>query len=276
MVQSEPTKSKLTLCASYAAVPLLVAVVSSLHPVRLQAAEDGPPAHETALAAAIDSQVYVELKSGREYTRATLLLLKRDPKTKQVISLRIRESERGRLLTLNLKAVWQVALAGKPIYQAQPEEGKNGRPAKVSKAEARANRDAEARKKWLARLEARGLKPWKDLTKAEHQASLDRHKAMVEKVQTAFPGMVVYETEQFLFCSNIPPDQVIPYVAHLDAMFDMMCKMYRVRLGTPVWRGKALVMAFVERQQFQQFEVAFLKIAAPQSAYGLCHSIHIT
>jgi hypothetical protein len=76
-----------------------------------------------------------------------------------------------------------------------------------------------------------------------------------------------------MFCSNIPADQIAPYTAALDRMHDMMCDMYGIKKGTPVWKGKCLVMAFLDKSDFVSFEKAFLKNEdVPAQVYGLCHS----
>ena len=59
--------------------------------------------------------------------------------------------------------------------------------------------------------------------------------------------MKTYETKNFLFCSNMPRKQVIPYAKSLDKMHSMMCKMYGIKKDKRVWLGKALVFAFIEK-----------------------------
>jgi hypothetical protein len=94
---------------------------------------------------------------------------------------------------------------------------------------------------------------------------------MVDEVTRRLAGTALYETQHFLFVSNMPPQEVAPYVRYLDAMYDWMCELYGVPAGAPVWLGgKAPIFAFVEQQQFIQFERHYFQVPA-EGIYGLCH-----
>ncbi len=52
----------------------------------------------------------------------------------------------------------------------------------------------------------------------------------------------------FIFVSNIPAQQIAPYVASLDRMYDFMCQLYGVPRDHKVWLGgKAPIFAFFEK-----------------------------
>ena len=138
-------------------------------------------------------------------------------------------------------------------------------------AEKMAEQQAEAKKQWEALLERTGVSPWPVATEEEHNAMIDKHKAMIEKVAKTYPNMRLYETENFLFQSNIPPAQVTPYVTQLDKMHQMLMSMYRIPADTRVWLGKAYVIAFISQQQFVHFEQTFFQNVPGSSTYGLCH-----
>jgi hypothetical protein len=140
---------------------------------------------------------------------------------------------------------------------------------KKTKAQKRA---AVEREKWLARLEARGVEPWPELADDEHAAAVEELKTLVKEIQRQFPAMTLHETENFLVCTNIPPRQIGPYVASLDAMHEMLVKMFGIDPEHRVWRGKALVVAFLDKTQFARFEIRFMKHQPDPQAYGLCHS----
>ena len=71
---------------------------------------------------------------------------------------------------------------------------------------------------------------------------------MAKEVVSIFPGTELYETEHFLFVSNIPPQQVGPYIASLDRMYDWMCQLYGVPRDHKVWLGgKVPIFAFLEQ-----------------------------
>jgi hypothetical protein len=160
-----------------------------------------------------------------------------------------------------------------------------GRSLSARAAARRAERDAAQRERekkerdqWLARLEARGVEPWPENESDEtHAAALTKSREMVAEVTSLLPGMQLYETEHFLFVSNIPPQQVVPYAAYLDKMHAWMSQLYGVRAGHKVWLGgKAPIFAFLERDQFDAFEERFFPDARESlrglaNIYGLCH-----
>ncbi len=169
---------------------------------------------------------------------------------------------------------------------ADEKETRSRRPTARERAAARrAAREAaakekqqEERRKWLARLEARGVEAWPEAeSDDEHAAALAKSREMVEEVISLFPGTQLYETENFLFTSNIPPDQVAPYIVSLDRMHGYMCQLYGVERGQKVWLGgKAPIFAFLEKEQFDAFEERFFpearqSIGAVANIYGLCH-----
>jgi hypothetical protein len=124
---------------------------------------------------------------------------------------------------------------------------------------------------WLTRVEAHGVEPWPKERNADHAAALARSRAMVEQVIAVLPDTRLYETDHFLFVSNMPPEQVAPYARALDHMHGWMCELYGVPAGTRVWLGgKVPIFAFQTREQFIGFETKYFQTPGP-SIYGLCH-----
>jgi hypothetical protein len=94
---------------------------------------------------------------------------------------------------------------------------------------------------------------------------------MGSEVQALLPSVQLYETKYFLFYSNIPPAQVVPYVRYLDAMYVMMARLFGIPEDHDVWLGrKAPVFAFLTQEQFLAFERRYFK-TQPVGAYGICH-----
>jgi hypothetical protein len=132
----------------------------------------------------------------------------------------------------------------------------------------------EDRRQWLARLRANGVEPWPAESSLDHAEALARTHKMINQVLSLLPGARVYETEHFLFTSDIPAEQVKPYVTYLDKMYDWMCELYGVPAGTRVWLGgKAPIFAFQTQEQFVAFEAKFFEVPPrdSQHMYGLCH-----
>jgi hypothetical protein len=142
---------------------------------------------------------------------------------------------------------------------------------------AKAKRDEE-RAAWLAKLKARDVEPWpEDETDQQHAEALAKSRKMADEVVSLFPGTQVFETNHFLFVSNIPPQQVGPYIASLDKMYDWMCRLYGVPRDHKVWLGgKAPIFAFLAHEQFDAFEERFYPDARESlhtlaNVYGLSH-----
>lgn len=136
----------------------------------------------------------------------------------------------------------------------------------------------EERAAWLARLQERGIEAWpENETVDEHAAALVNSREMVDEVVDLFPGTQLHETEHFLFVSNIPPQQIGPYVTSLDRMYDWMCRLYGVPREHQVWLGgKAPIFAFLDKAEFDAFEDRFYPEARDvlrtmTSVYGLSH-----
>ena len=147
------------------------------------------------------------------------------------------------------------------------------RPAALKKT--RRERDREA---WLARLKEHDVEPWPaDDSETEHNEALQKSRAMADEVIALFPGSQLIETEHFLVVTNIPPDQMRPYVASLDGMYEWMAKLYGVPRNHKVWLGgKAPIFAFLEHAEFDAFEERFFPEARQSlrtlaNVYGLSH-----
>lgn len=124
------------------------------------------------------------------------------------------------------------------------------------------------------RLKPQRHRLWKEPTEAEQEAALVEHKAFIQKVQAAFPNRVfaVHETEYFLFCTDMPLQQIGPYVANLDAMYAEMCGLFGVRQQTNIWLGKCVVIAFQNKEDYAQFEATFYNVNEVGTSQGKCHS----
>jgi hypothetical protein len=144
-------------------------------------------------------------------------------------------------------------------------------------AETDERRQAE-RRKWLARLEARGVEAWPEQVSAKkHAQALAKSRQMADEVVRLFAGAQLYETEYFLFTSNMPAAQVAPYAASLDRMYRYMAQLYGVEREQKVWLGgKAPIFAFLQKEDFDAFEERFFpdarhSLGAVANIYGLCH-----
>jgi hypothetical protein len=168
---------------------------------------------------------------------------------------------------VSLKGITKIVAGRETVYEAETKGGgAAGARGRIAR-ERRAAELAESRQ----RMEARNVEPWPDLTAEEHAAAVVELEAFVDEVRQAFPQLVVSETHEFLVATDIAPREIAPYVANLDSMHDLLCDLYGIPRGEPVWQGKCLVVAFRQQADFQAFEQRFMKVAAPEGIYGLCH-----
>lgn len=140
---------------------------------------------------------------------------------------------------------------------------------------ASALQDAELlREEIEARLRGQGQRLWSKTSPEDMEKYVQEEKDFLKKVGEHFPnrGMKFYETEYFLFFTDFPPNQVAPFLANLDKMNEVLGQSFGFATGENVWRGKAVVVAFVEKIAFQEFERKFMDNPETGSAQGLCHS----
>lgn len=222
------------------------------------------------LLAAVNSPINVDLKTGQQFVRATLIRVNTDPKKTKVVSLSIQDSTSPKPKLIGFPAIRSIRIDREEVYEAPVGAAKTAIERRLQKEDAKA---AEERAQWVARAKKNKVEPWPELTQAQHDAAEAVLRKLIDEVSKSMPGMKVHETHEFLFCSNIPDEQIAPYTKALDNMHDMMCEMYGIKKGEPVWKGKCLVMAFLDKSEFLSFEKVFLKNTdTPAQVYGLCHS----
>ena len=215
-----------------------------------------------------EERLDIELRSGKSYIRCKLLRLDRAGASGPPKTLRVELEDSPKSIPVEFAAIRSLTIGREVMYQVAIDKPS----ARDAKAEREAKAAADARAQWVARAMKNGVAPWPEATNEQHNAAIKENRNQIEKVKSMFPDVAVYETAEFMFCSNIPPNQVDPYVKALDRMHDMMCNMYGIKKGTPVWLGKCLVFAFIEKSQFQQFEQTFFKLPA-EGYYGICHAL---
>jgi hypothetical protein len=223
-----------------------------------------------ALAEALEPHVgqtldLVELGTGRRFVRPQLeKVVTRGGETQ---SLRLVEEGQARPTSILLKGITRIVVGRETVHEADPKAG--GAAAKrarviLEKHEAEVAASHE-------RMRARGVAPWPALSADEHAAEVAALEAFVEQVREAFPQLVRSATHEFIVATDIPPQEIGPFVASLDAMHDFLCDLYGIPRGEAVWKGKCLVIAFRQEADFQAFEARFMKVAAPPGVHGLCH-----
>ena len=226
-------------------------------------------ARADALAAALAPHVggtldLVELGTGRRFVRPGLVGV--NEKEGAVAALRIRADGQQQVTTLPLAGIVKIVAGRETIHESEARAR--------GPSQARGKRAREVYAKQVAESEARmrdrGVEPWPELSAAEHAAAVGELGEFMARVRQAFPALQVAETHEFIVATDIPAAQMAPYTAKLDAMHDLLCDLYGIPKGEPVWQGKCLVIAFLKEDDFRAFEGRFMEVDA-KGMHGLCH-----
>jgi hypothetical protein len=268
------TKRTQSPCSRYWrwTLSLLLTTFLASHLLAAEKAEEKASASEQFDASLIENEtVTITLKSGVEYEDVEASRVTTHTKTGEPQRL-IGTLKSGTRRTFNFGAIDQVTKEGEVVFKNTKSDSTKENP--KSKKELDEEAAAKQHELWLARLQARGVKPWGDLSDEEHAEAIKIHKERYEKAAKLMPTLQMYETEHFLFCSNLHPEQVRVFVASLDRMYEWMQQTYGADPDKPVWRGKASVFAFAQKQEFVAFEKEFLDNPDTGFAQGLCHYDH--
>lgn len=207
----------------------------------------------------------IELATGKRFVRPLLQkLILREGKTQ---SLRIVEEGQARPVSVQLRSITEIVAGRETVYEA---ELKGRSSAQVRERAARERQERE-RAASTARMKEHGVEPWPELSAEEHAAEVTSLKAYVEQVRGVFPDLRLAETHEFIVASDIPPAELQPFLASLDTMHDLLCDLYGIPRGEPVWKGKCLVIAFRDLAAFKAFESRFMNTEVPDRTHGLCH-----
>jgi hypothetical protein len=221
------------------------------------------------LAAALEPHVgqtldLVELGTGKRLVRPVLEGV--TTRGDQAMSLRLQAEGEPKTMSVAVSAIAKIVAGRETIHEADAKASNTALARSRRAREADERQQAESRE----RMQAHGVEPWPPLTAEEHAAQVAELEAFVAEVRKEFPSLTVSQTHEFLVATDIPPAQMAPYTAKLDAMHDFLCDLYGIPRGEPVWKGKCLVIAFLREEDFAAFEPRFMKVET-QGAHGLCH-----
>ena len=111
---------------------------------------------------------------------------------------------------------------------------------------------------------------WPEQT-AEERAAVERElKMRVDgwNRQLRF-RLAFHETKYFLFFTDIAQTEALRWARQLDQMYARLAQLFAVENGENIWRGKAVIIAFQNRHDFENLEKQVYKIDRP--AGGRCH-----
>lgn len=124
------------------------------------------------------------------------------------------------------------------------------------------------------KLKASNEEFWEEIPEEEQLKYVNEYKEFLDKVGKHYASfnMKLYETRYFLFYTDMPANQVAPYLVQLDKMNELLGQSFGFKPGHNIWRGKAVIVAFIAKQAFLEFEQQFYNRTETGNAIGLCHS----
>ena len=221
---------------------------------------------------ATEARLDIDLKSGKSYVRCKLIQITRGKEGMPPRTLKFQDADSPKPTTVSFTAIRSITLDRQLIYEAPSSGKKVGKEAEPSSSATPRPPRREPREMGGQRPADTNVKPWPELTTAQHRAAEQATRDQIVKMQAIFPDLALYETHEFLFVSDMPRDQVIPYAVSLDQMYDMMCQMYGIKKGSSVWMGKCPIVAFLRSADFARFEMEFYNLSPGETTQGLCHS----
>lgn len=233
----------------------------------LQAQED-LDAEAPDLAGLTGKTVSVLLKNGKYLQDAEVTKAVPGSEPNSLKSLSVRPAGEKRIQTSAAVNVTEIFLEGQPLDVAADLKTKL---LKFSPDERRERLTWEERVS--AQLEKRQAQLWPELTAEENAEAVAEYKTFLDEVRQASPTLPwnLYETRYYLFFTDMPQAQIAGYVTYLDAMYTQLCKAFGVPEGKNIWRGKCVILAFVDKENFYAFEQKYYSHDAT-GAQGLCHS----
>ena len=100
---------------------------------------------------------------------------------------------------------------------------------------------------------------WGKQSPEEMAAAIVELKKFAEETkQRINPKLALYETQFFLFYSDLAPNEAQNWAGLLDRMYARLALLFGVPKGENIWRGKALVFVFASDQDYFAFQLKML------------------
>ena len=119
---------------------------------------------------------------------------------------------------------------------------------------------------------ARGT--WPRLSDEQQKLAVTRQRAHFDVLRKRIPnrGMHFHETRRFFFFTDIPQQTVDKYlVPYMDKLYAMLCDAYSLDPEENLWVGKAVIVVFVDKSSFWQYEQAYFDHSPDSGAQALCN-----
>lgn len=112
---------------------------------------------------------------------------------------------------------------------------------------------------------------WGKLSPQELAAAVAAQKKFAEEARAQInPALAEYETNFFLFYTDLPAAEANKWLLTLDRMYARLAQLFGMDQAQSIWRGKALIFVFANEADYLKFEVKVHGTVAAGTA-GLCH-----
>ena len=114
---------------------------------------------------------------------------------------------------------------------------------------------------------------WGRQTPEEMAAAVLELKKFAEETRQRVNGKLApYETQYFLFYSDLPANEARNWAGLLDRMYGKLALLFGVPKGENLWRGKALVFVFASDQDYFAFQMKMHDKTVATGTAGMCHT----
>ena len=94
----------------------------------------------------------------------------------------------------------------------------------------------------------------------------------VQSARTLKINLQPYETQYFLFYSDLPTAEAQKWAGVLDRMYVQLSQLFGVPKNTNIWRGKALVFVFSREEDYLNFQMQMHDKTMATGTAGMCHT----
>jgi hypothetical protein len=113
---------------------------------------------------------------------------------------------------------------------------------------------------------------WAKQSPDQQKAATDKLKQFANDTQKKLDvPLQAFETQYFLFCTDIPSSDATKWAGLLDKMYARLAELFAIPKGENIWRGKALVFVFSRDEDYLKFEMKMHATMAAGTA-GMCHT----
>ena len=114
-------------------------------------------------------------------------------------------------------------------------------------------------------------KTWGDRSPERRAQAVEHLKQFADQTQDQLKlKLWHFETDYFLFYTNLNKPEARRWAKLLDKMYDRLCKLFAVEEGTNIWHGKALVLVFARGADYRRFQMQIHE-TNPGDSVGMCH-----